>query len=222
MLTCMCVCVCVCMFMRRVCACALVCCLSARPLHHAAHKGQLEAVKLLCRTGLLDTLDNDKCTPLHRAVLNPACVEVRVTVIACVGACLSVRLYYLARGCACHCICVHLGILFLLHSPSSFAWYVQAIMSSKPPSHLIDAQDKRGCTAFLLAAAQGVEMAVDLLVHGGASTTECDKRNRNALMMAAHGCVPYGCAPCEPYLIREFLCACIMRSMGFALDAEGA
>eukprot|EP00041_Stephanoeca_diplocostata_P006133 m.76703 g.76703 ORF g.76703 m.76703 type:complete len:808 (+) comp16187_c0_seq6:62-2485(+) len=47
-----------------------------RPLHHAANKGHLDAVVfLLGMPGLVSALDNDKNTPLHRAVKFPHCVE---------------------------------------------------------------------------------------------------------------------------------------------------
>jgi ankyrin repeat protein len=48
---------------------------------------------------------------------------------------------------------------------------------------MIDAKDKRGCSAYLLACAGGYVPAAEMLLNAGASITACDKRKRNALML---------------------------------------
>ena len=80
-------------------------------------------------------------------------------------------------------------------------------METQPPASLLNARDKRGCTAFALAAAAGVEMSVDLLIAGGADTTVCDKRKRNALMLAASNG-------------QAVVVDALLRLEGFVIDAK--
>jgi len=84
---------------------------------------------------------------------------------------------------------------------------LQAILETQPPASLLNARDKRGCTAFALAAAAGVEMSVDLLIAGGADTTVCDKRKRNALMLAASNG-------------QAVVVDALLRLEGFVIDAK--
>lgn len=97
----------------------------------------LQATQLLVNAGLLDTIDNDKMTPLHRAVGHVDCLK--------------------------------------------------AILEVKPPASILDARDKRGCSALILAAASGCARSTSLLVDGGSSLAVSDKRKRTALAHAAMG-----------------------------------
>ena len=62
---------------------------------------------------------------------------------------------------------------------------VAALLETKPDKKLIDAKDKRGCTAFLLCCASGHAKAATMLLDAGCSITACDKRKRTGLMLAA-------------------------------------